>query len=85
MPEFHKRGRQYHVEVSEARIALDRLARRIRGILVAALTETCEGDGKPRPESEGIEGAETQRWLAPFNCTLCVVRPGRERRYPRCK
>ena len=55
MPEFHERRCQYHVRVAEARIALDRLAGRIRRILVAALAETCDGDAKPRPESEGIE------------------------------
>src|SRR6516165_10563197 len=75
MPELRKRRSQYHVGIAEARIALDRLAGRIRRILVAALAETCDGDAEPRPESEGIEGAETQRLFAPFDCTLCLARP----------
>jgi len=77
MSELHKRRRQYCAGIAEARIALDRLARRIRRILVAALAETSDGNTVPRPESEGIERAKTQRLLASFDCTLCLARPTR--------
>ena len=77
MSKLHKRRREYRMGIAEAWIARDGHARRIRRILVAALAETSDGNTVPRPESEGIERAKTQRLLASFDCTLCLARPTR--------
>src|SRR5262249_35260160 len=75
--EPRERRCQYYVGIAEVRIALDRFAPCIRCILVATLVEPWDADAIPRSESGGIERAEPQCLLSPFDRTLRLAGPGR--------